>query len=493
MTQVLYAEPYRPQYHFTPVSGWMNDPNGLLFYDGEYHLYYQAIPHSHESEGPKHWGLAISSDLVHWRQMPTALAPDGLGEIWSGSAVVDWHNSCGLQSGAEKVLVALYTNFTPTSQQQSMAFSVDRGRSWVKYAGNPVIPNGEHRDFRDPKVFWHQASERWVAILVAGHQTMIYTSADLKVWTFASAFGMDEVEGGVVWECPDLFPLAVDGDAANKKWVMLVSLWGGVPNGGTATRYFVGDFDGRSFTNTSPPQTVRWLDYGCDNYATITFSDVPNERRVGIGWMSNWLYAGKTPTAPWRSAMTVPRELSLVTDADGVIQLVTQPINELECLRGEAVVVGEQVVGETAVLSDIPLTGAFEILLDCDLETAQRFSLSLKNELGEVTVVGYERENGRLENGRLFVDRRESGQTNFSPDFAADRHTAPWQLQGNKLRLHLFVDWSSVEVFVDNGRLALTEQIFPSTPYNQVVCQVQGGSARILHCQIWPLHSIWPQ
>jgi fructan beta-fructosidase len=307
MAQSPYTEPFRPQYHFSPPAGWMNDPNGLLYYEGEYHLYYQAIPHTHESKGPKHWGLALSRDLVHWQPMPIALYPDELGEIWSGSAVVDWHNSSGLQSGREKVLVALYTSRTEAAQQQSLATSNDRGRSWTKYEGNPVISNSEYKDFRDPKVFWHPPTDRWIMILVAGHQVMIYTSTNLKAWEFASQFGADEDEGGTIWECPDLFPLAVDGNEAEKKWVMLVSLLGAAPNGGTATRYFVGDFDGRSFTNASPPQTVQWLDYGCDNYATITFSDVPHGRRLGIGWMSNWLYAGNIPTFPWRSAMTLPR------------------------------------------------------------------------------------------------------------------------------------------------------------------------------------------
>jgi fructan beta-fructosidase len=418
MTQAPYTEPFRPQYHFTPKSGWMNDPNGLLYYDGEYHLYYQAIPHTHESEGPKHWGLAISRDLVHWQQMPLALYPDDLGEIWSGNTVVDWQNSSGLQSGTEKVLVALYTSFTPTSQQQSLAYSNDRGRSWTKYAGNPVLPNGEHKDFRDPKVFWHKPSQHWVMILVAGHQIMIYTSANLIEWEFASQFGADEREGGTVWECPDLFPLAVDGSEAEKKWVMLVSLWGAGPNGGTATRYFVGDFDGRSFTNASPPQTVHWLDYGCDNYATITFSDVPHDRRLGIGWMSNWLYAGKLPTSPWRSAMTIPRELSLTAIADDSPQLISQPISELESLRGDSVVIEDLEIGETPVIPDIKLTGVFEILLDCDMGTASEFSLSLRNKEGEETVVGYDRENGRI-----FIDRRQSGRTDFSSDFAASLHT----------------------------------------------------------------------
>jgi fructan beta-fructosidase len=486
MTQSPYTEPFRPQYHFTPPTGWMNDPNGLLYYDGEYHLYYQTIPHTHASEGPKHWGSAVSRDLVHWQPMSIALYPDELGEIWSGSTVVDWHNSSGLQSGPEKVLVALYTSFTPTSQQQSLAYSNDRGRSWTKYEGNPVIPNSEHKDFRDPKLFWHKPSRRWVMILVAGHQVMIYTSADLKAWEFASQFGADEEEGSTIWECPDLFPLAVNGNEAEKKWVMLVSLWAAGPNGGTATRYFVGDFDGRSFTNSSPPQTVNWLDYGCDNYATITFSDVPNDRRLGIGWMSNWLYAGAIPTFPWRSAMTLPRELSLTAVPHHPPQLISQPIKELESLRGQPFVIADHLIKGTVTFPDIKVDGCFEILLDCVLDTASEFSLSLKNEQGEETLVGYDRECCRL-----FIDRQRSGHTDFSPDFAGHRHTAKWLPQENKLRLHLFVDWSSVELFVDNGRLVMTEQLFPTTPYNQLTFYANSGNVHLTRCQIWQLDSIW--
>ena len=480
MAQSPYTEPFRPQYHFSPPAGWMNDPNGLLYYEGEYHLYYQAIPHTHENKGPKHWGLALSRDLVHWQPMPIALYPDELGEIWSGSAVVDWHNSSGLQSGREKVLVALYTNCTEDTQQQSLAYSNDRGRSWAKYEGNPVIPNSEYKDFRDPKVFWHPPTGRWIMILVAGHQVMIYTSADLKRWEFASQFGADEDEGGPIWECPDLFPLPVDSNEAEKKWVMLVSLWG------AATRYFVGDFDGRSFTNASPPQTVNWLDYGCDNYATITFSDVPHGRRLGIGWMSNWLYAEDIPTSPWRSAMTLPRELSLTSVPHHPPQLISQPIKELETLRGQSFVIADRLIEGTAFFPDVRVEGCFEILLDCELGTAHEFSLSLKNEQGEQTLVGYNHEARHL-----FIDRQHSGRTDFSPDFAGQRHTAPWLPPENKLRLHLFVDWSSVELFVDNGRLVMTGQVFPTTPYNQLAFYANSGSVHLTRCQIWQLDSIW--
>jgi fructan beta-fructosidase len=279
----------------------------------------------------------------------------------------------------------------------------------------------------------------------------------------------------------------VDGDAANQKWVMLVSLWGAGPNGGTATRYFVGEFDGRSFTNASPLQTVRWLDVGCDNYATITFSDIPNGRRVGIGWMSNWLYAHAQPTFPWRSAMTVPRELRLTAVPHGPPQLISQPVPELESLRGQASVIEDHTIEGTTVFPDIELTGAFEILLDCDWDTADEFRLSLKNGRGEETIVGYDRAIGRL-----FIDRRRSGVTNFHPDFATGLHTAPWPLSDNKLRLHLFVDWSSVEVFVDNGRLVMTEQIFPTEPYNQVELLASNGRVHLQKAQLWPLQAIWP-
>ena len=486
MIQTTYTEPYRPQYHFSPPKGWMNDPNGLLYYDGEYHLYYQAIPYTHKSNGPKFWGHAISRNLVHWHNMPIALSPDEWGEIFSGSAVVDWYNSSGLQSGPEKVLIALYTSHAEGSQQQSLAYSNDRGRSWQKYARNPIITNSEIPDFRDPKVFWHEPSQHWVMILAVGDRARIYTSLNLKEWELASEFGPNQGSPSGVWECPDLFPLAVDGDPNQQRWIMLVSLGSGAPNGGTATEYFVGDFDGRSFHNASPPQQINWMDHGSDNYATVTFSDMPDGRRLGIGWMSNWMYAYAQPTFPWRGCMTVPREFGLTAVPHQPPQLTSQPIKELESLRQQALALENRMIESKVALNEVQVDGRFELLLDCDLGDASEFSLCFSNTQGEETVVGYD-----VEGRRIYIDRQRSGRIDFDQHFAGYLHSAKWLATDNQLRLHIFVDWSSVELFVDNGRLSLTDQIFPNTPYHQISCHSKNGQVIITQGHIWQLDSIW--
>jgi len=333
-TITSYEEPYRPRIHYTPLSGWMNDPNGMVYYDGEYHLFYQFTPDRIDTPGPKHWGHAISTDLVHWTQMPVALSPDPLGEIWSGSVVVDSKNTSGLQAGEENVLVAVFTHSSDGQQQQSIAYSNDRGRSWIKYDHNPVVPNPDHEDFRDPKVLWHSETNRWIMVLAAGDQVMFYRSPNLIDWEFTSTFGELEGAHGGVWECPDLFLVPGDSSSEREVWVLLVSVGSGAPSGGSGSQYFIGEFDGLTFTNHNPAPTVNWVDFGKDNYAGVTFSGV-EDRRIFMGWMSNWYYAYKIPTVPWRGSMTLPRELNLITQ-DGQRQyLVSTPIKELSILRGK--------------------------------------------------------------------------------------------------------------------------------------------------------------
>jgi fructan beta-fructosidase len=490
----LYGEAHRPQFHFTPETGWMNDPNGLVYYAGEYHLFYQFFPDSVDHRGPKHWGHAVSSDLVHWQHLDIALYPNHLGDIWSGSAIVDWNNSGGFQTGDEKVLVAIYTHFDRGRQQQSIAYSNDRGQSWTPYPGNPVLPNPGLRDFRDPKVFWHEGAQRWVMILAAGDRVRIYTSPDLKAWAFASDFGELHGAHGGVWECPDLFPLAVDGEVDRIKWVMLVSVQQGAPNGGSGTQYFIGDFDGQRFTNSHAPESVHWLDYGRDNYAGVSFAHVPRavERRVVIGWMSNWSYAGVVPTSPWRGAMTVPRELRLVTAESGEAQLVSRPSAALQELRGEYFKGQAQTVSGKV---DFPIgdqisSGAFEILTQVEWDKASEFGLVVKNERGDRTVVGYQ-----VAEERLFVDRRASGRVDFSPDFAPHLSTAPLSLSAGTERssvsLRVFVDRSSLEVFADDGRVVITESIFPHSEYNGLELYAKGGAVALNRLDVWEIRSIW--
>jgi fructan beta-fructosidase len=497
-----YDQPYRPQFHFTPEQGWMNDPNGLVYYAGEYHLFFQYVPGTGAHAGPKHWGHAVSTDLLHWRHLPIALYPDTVGEIWSGSVVVDRADSSGLQTGTEKTLVAHFTHFAAGLQQQSMAFSNDRGRSWTKYPCNPIIPNPGLVDFRDPKVFWHPASNRWIMVLAAGDHVRIYRSANLIDWDWVGDFGRGHGAHGGVWECPDLFPLASPDDPRTARWVLLVSVGGGAPNGGTGTQYFVGDFDGQHFTNAHPPETILWLDYGCDNYASVTFSGIPQEdgRRIAMGWMSNWTYAEHTPTRPWRGALTVPRELSLDRDASGRFRLRSQPVAELRRLRTPGFVLGPLPVSGPGVrpVEDVTWEGALELVLEMEMETAAEAGLVIGDAQGDHTAIGY-----CAPSQQLFVDRRRSGNGAFHPDFCKRHATPPGALPPlagtGTIRMHVLLDRSSVEVFANDGRACITDQLFPRAPYHRLAFYADGGTARITRCEGWPIQSTqstqstWPR
>ena len=331
-----YREPYRPQYHYSAPQWWLNDPNGLVYFDGEYHLFFQHHPES-LVWGPMHWGHAVSTDLIHWQTLPIALYPDEHGAIWSGSVVVDADNSSGLVPGGG--LVAVYSHDVQT---QSVAYSNDRGRTWTKYSGNPVI-GALAPDFRDPKVFWHDDTQRWVMVIAAGKEIQVFTSANLIEWEHASTFITNLSTVGV-WEVPDLFPLDI-GDVT--KWVLLVSVNYGAPAGGSGTMYFIGDFDGTTFL-ADPTSHSLWLDYGPDNYAGTTWNNTPDGKRIFIGWMNNWLYANHLPTDPWRGAMTIPREFTLVQTPSGM-QLAQQPVETLEQMRTpvgtwEAMTIADEII-----------------------------------------------------------------------------------------------------------------------------------------------------
>ena len=313
-----YKELYRPQFHFTPEKNWMNDHNGLVFFEGEYHLFYQYNPFG-INWGHMSWGHAVSEDLVHWDHLPVALNEEDGIMIFSGSAVVDWKNKSRFGRNGQPPLVAIYTGHRSSNQNQSqcIAYSNYEGRSWTKYKGNPVLQNPGTKDFRDPKVIWYEETNKWIMSLAVGNYVNFYSSPDLKKWEFESEFGSGEGAHGGVWECPDLFPLRINGENT-QKWVLLVSMNPGGPNGGSATQYFVGDFNGHKFTNEL--KQIRWIDYGKDNYAGVTWSDIPDEdgRRIFIGWMNNWQYAQTVPTNPWRSSQTIPRELELKTYSEGI-------------------------------------------------------------------------------------------------------------------------------------------------------------------------------
>lgn len=455
---------YRPAYHFTPPSNWMNDPNGMVYFGGKYHLFYQHHPFG-TTWGPMHWGHAVSSDLVSWEHLPIALSPDEHGTIFSGSAVVDWADTSGF-FGGKPGLVAIFTHHDITTgtdrvrQRQSLAYSTDSGRSWIKYPDNPVLENPRFVDFRDPKVFWHQPTEKWVMILASGQTVCIYISPNLKDWTFASEFGKGIGSHDGVWECPDLFSLSIDGDPLQTKWVMLVSI-GDDPSqlAGSRTQYFTGDFDGRTFTNDEASLTIRWLDHGRDNYAGVSWSDLPDQdgRRIYIGWMSNWKYANLTPTVGWRSAMTLPRQLSLETRG-GEISLIQRPVRELESIRSPLLSLINLTVEEANFrLSDLQLN-SFELEAEF-IPGISKTLLELKVRVSceQETVIGYD-----PASSELFIDRTRSGRSDFHPDFAG-RHVVKLEGGDVPFRLRLFVDRSSVEVFADDGKAVLTDLIFPDS------------------------------
>jgi fructan beta-fructosidase len=441
-----------------------------------------------------HWGHAVSRDLIHWENLPIALAPDSFGYIFSGSAVFDKHNSTGLGTESNPPLVAMFTYHDPTGekagrtdyQSQGIAYSLDKGRTWAKYDKNPVIPNAEKlKDFRDPKVFWHEETNRWLVVLAAGDRVRFYSSRDLKNWQMESEFGKGDGSQRGVWECPDLFPLKVKG-TDRERWVLLLSINPGGIHGGSATQYFIGDFDGKTFRNENPPETVLWLDYGSDNYAGVTWSDAPNDRRIFIGWMSNWDYAQKVPTTNWRSAMTLPRELSLIRTEKGV-RLAQNPVFEAEKLRGQELLDRRNftVGSEFKLNAQSPLN---EIVFEVDLSgtTARDFGISLSNKQGENYRIGF-----NAAGNYFYSDRTKAGSHEFAANFALKKHTAPRIGDHRILKMRLFFDTASVELFADDGKTALTDIFFPTQDFNDFEIYAQDGTIRLIQLQMWKLKSIW--
>lgn len=490
VTNVSYNEKFRPQFHFTPEAHWMNDPNGMVYYEGEYHLFYQYYPEG-TTWGPMHWGHAVSRDLVHWEHLPVALEPDEHGFIFSGSAVVDWKDNSGLFDGGSG-LVAVFThhdtnpNNGQPRQRQSIAYSVDKGRSWIKHPGNPVLTE-QIVDFRDPKVFWHDETASWVMVLAAGDHVRVYRSTDLIAWSFASMFGADEGAHDGVWECPDLFELSVEGEASRKKWVLIVSI-GDNPEcpEGSRTQYFVGEFDGYSFTNDNAPDSVLWLDHGRDNYAGVTWSDIPAEdgRRLFIGWMSNWKYANQTPTEGWRGAMTIPRVLSLRHEVEG-IRLVQRPVGELQRLRaGRRHWSNIRIAPEQSFALDIADNRA-EIVVEFEPGGADQVGVKLGTSGRGQTIIGYD-----ARNQTLFIDRSASGIIDFHTQFPC-RHETRMQPDHGRIRLHLFIDCSSVEVFAGDGNAAMTDLIFPDEGNGVVELLTAGGHTKIISLEVFDLQSIY--
>ncbi len=482
----IYQERWRPQFHFTPPDTWMNDPNGMVYFDGEYHLFYQNNPYGNRW-GHMSWGHAVSRDLVHWENLPLAI-PEAEGVmIFSGSAVVDWNDTSGLGRDGRPPLVAIYTgHYTGRPlQNQHIAYSNDRGRTWTKYPGNPVLDLGEP-DFRDPKVFWHTPTRRWVMAVSwpPKRKVRFYGSPDLKTWTHLSDFGPAGSTDGI-WECPDLFPLPVEGKRGEQRWVLVVNVGSGAPAGGSGTQYFIGQFDGTQFvadtgSPISPaiPAGALWADWGPDFYASVSWSDVParDGRRLWLGWMSNWTYANDVPTLPWRSAMTFPRELALRQTSDG-LRLVQRPVREIASIESPRNrITHVEIDPASRWLASQRFAGG---LSELELELESRpvsGSLTVSVHQGKAGVTQLIADFGRRS---LTVDRSRSGLVDFSPQFPAVR-TAPLLLDDDPLHLRLLVDVSSLEVFAQDGTLAMTSIVLPDSPDLRFSLDSVGSPVHIL-------------
>ena len=436
-------EQYRPVYHHTPAYGWMNDPNGMFYKDGVWNLYFQHNPYGSQWENMT-WGHSTSTDLVHWKFQGDPVQPDALGTVFSGSAVVDKENTSGFGKGA---VIALYTS-AGESQTQSMVYSTDNGKTFTKYEGNPVITSNVP-DFRDPHMFWNEDIKKWNMILAAGQHMEIYSSDNLKDWKLESSFGETYGNHGGVWECPDLMKMKVRG-TNKEKWMLICNINPGGPFGGSATQYFIGDFDGHKFTCESKPEVTKWMDYGKDHYATVTFDNAPEGRRVAIAWMSNWQYANQVPTLQYRSDNSIPRDLGLF-EYKGETYCSVVPSPEMTAARSKKA---------TKSLSE-----------SCEMVVNLKgnATITLSNDKGEKVVMLYD---AKAET--FSMDRTKSGKMDFSNDFAA---TTKAPTYGKISQLRIFIDKSSIEVFDAEGKMAMTNLVFPTKPYNKVT--VKGGKYQV--------------
>lgn len=501
----LYREIYRPHCHLTPPEGPMSDPNGMVYYKGEYHQFYQFTGR---------WGHAVSRDLVHWEHLPLALVGDELGDIWSGSAVVDWKDTSGLFDGGSG-LVAIFTHYKEGLQSQSLAYSRDEGRTWEKYAGNPVIPNPGLSDFRDPKVLWHEETGRWVMIVSIDKAVAFYSSPNLLEWRLESRFGGEGVGcQAAVWECPDLFRLPVANEPGVFRWVLHVSIGDNEETDGSTAQYFVGDFDGRVFTPEH--EDICWTDHGQDFYAAVTYSDIPESdgRTIWLAWTSNWQYPFEAPTAPWKGGMSLPRELVLTRSGEGELMLLQRPVSELKRLRGEGQEFGPLLLADQRIPLDFrgrsyefeaivswekmeePAGGAVEaepVRSGQARQTgkAAEFGICVRSSGREETVLGFRP--GRKE---LFLDRSRSGFTELPKRTGGIAHfakefRAPYVGDPGRIRLRGFVDESVIEWFVGDGETVFTSLVYPDPKSDGLELYARGGTVRLESFTVYPLASIW--
>lgn len=485
-----YQEKYRPQVHFSPAKNWMNDPNGLIYYKGQYHMFFQYNQTEAADNDPVSWGHAVSTDLVHWKELPVAIPFQGDEMVFSGSVVFDKSNTSGLGTAENPPLVAIFTtnNNATKKQTQTLAYSIDDGTTWTRYTGNPVL-DIDSTSFRDPKVSWYEPTKSWLmpVSMASKKKIAFYSSKDLKTWQHLSDFGPAGASGGE-WECPDLFPMNVDDNPQNTKWVLLVNMNPGGRVGGSATQYFTGTFDGTKFTSDNATgvggEQARWLDFGADFYAGVTYGDATGDQRIVHAWMSNWLYGTKIPTSPWRGAMTTPRKLSLKT-VGGKTDLFQQPVSGLAGLHGSA---GAKLTDTALNNQTLPVEGGAQQM---EIETvlqptdAQKVGVNVRTGGNELTQIGYD-----AKTKELYIDRTKSGDVSFHSKFPAV-HRVPVALKDGQLKLRLIVDSSSVEVFANDGEVAMTDQIFPDPASTGLSVFADGGNAQVKSLTAWNLASIW--
>ncbi len=491
---------FRPVYHHTPLYGWMNDANGLVYKDGEYHLYFQYNPYG-SVWGNMHWGHSVSKDLMHWEHKEPVIARDTLGHIFSGSSVVDTDNTAGYGAGA---IIAFYTSASDKNGQiQCMAYSKDNGYTFTKYAQNPILrPFDGLKDFRDPKVFWYAPEKKWVMIVSADKEMRFYTSQNLKDWSYLSAWGEGYGVQPRQFECPDMVQLPVNGDKNRMKWVMIVNVNPGCYFGGSATQYFVGDFDGTNFTCDSPKETVKWLDWGKDHYATVCFANT-GDRVIAVPWMSNWQYANIVPTKQYRSANALPRELGLY-EQDGELYVSAAPVKEVQSLRKETKEIPTFTVDSEYHIDTIlnGNKGTYELSMQFTTGTAEVMGFNLFNEKGETVNIYFD-----LSECKLVMDRTKSGIIDFgrnskphvleahdkrmetSINYIDDFALATWGpiTKASSYTLDIFVDKCSVEIFLNGGKIAMTNLVFPNAPYNRMSFYGKSGNYKVNNCRIYKL------
>ncbi len=472
---------FRPVFHHTPLYGWMNDPNGMFYKNGVWHLYYQYNPYGSKWQNMT-WGHSSSTDLVNWEHHPVAIRPDGLGSIFSGSCAIDHDNTAGFGKDA---VIALYTS-AGTCQMQSMAASTDNGMTFNVFPSNPVLTL--ESEARDPNMFWNNKTKEWNLVLAHAldHEMLFFTSPDLKKWTLQSGFGKGIGAQGGVWECPDLFELDVDG-TGEKKWVLICNINPGGPFGGSAIQYFIGDWNGKEFTadtDKSGKIATKWLDFGKDNYALVSWSDAPDNRRTAIGWMSNWQYAAEVPTMQYRSANTLPREIALFRAPDGEIYASNAPAPEVLNLRDKVVVNrGRTSIDKNPKAYMLPAenSGICEIIADFDAQKSDSIIMTLANKAGDKVIIKY-----HTANHTISFDRRNSGITDFSESFPAVTVAPTFETDG-KISLRLFIDRSSIELFGNDGKFVMTNLVFPNEPYSTLSVSSLGGKAKMNSLKVYSL------